>query len=173
MSANKYLWIIGLLLLTTVTAVSITVWTLFSRQETPVIAPDYAPIETEKLAEPIPDDTSDKLASPENGGAVSLSYSDQVTITLSSKTATLMFANPGRSNMDMLLQIVVHDVVLLQSGRITPGNRVTSLELLPEAVDMLAPGGYDGVFVVSYYDQGSGEKQIVDVEIPISITVCE
>ena len=63
--------------------------------------------------------------------------------------------------------------VLLQSGRITPGNQVTELELEQNAVKMLNPGGYEGSFLIFYYDLTSGEKAMVNTEVPIMITVVE
>ena len=47
-----------------------------------------------------------------------------------------------------LLQIVIRDTVILQSGRITPGKQVMTLELDADAAAMLSPGGYEGSFLV-------------------------
>jgi hypothetical protein len=59
----------------------------------------------------------------------------------------------------------------LQSGRITPGNKVNSLALLKDAEKKLTKGGYDGKFVVLYYNQDTGEKAILKTEIPVTVTV--
>jgi hypothetical protein len=171
MSSKQYIWVIRVLVLVTVTAVGITIWSLFFRKETTPIAPDYAPREEEVAAKPIPNEGDTKLDAPENGSAVSLTYSDQVTLDLSEESATLMFANPSRSKQDMLLQIIVHDTIVVQSGRILPGNQVTELELLSGVVEKLSPGGYDGSFIISFYDPESREKALVNTEIPITITV--
>ena len=61
----------------------------------------------------------------------------------------------------------------MQSGRLRPGNQVTSLDLLDGAANQLAAGGYDGKFVVLYYDQQSGEKAMIHTEIPVTVTVTE
>ncbi len=160
-----------LLLLITLIAIGITVWALFFRSPAVPLAPDYAPQETEAHAETIPGDSGEKLDQPQGGGSVSLTYSKEVTIDLSDKTASLVFANPGKSNQDMVVQIVIQDVVLVQSGLLTPGNQVTTLELLDGAEKQLAEGGYEGKFVVLYYDPVSGEKAILNTEIPLNITV--
>jgi len=73
----------------------------------------------------------------------------------------------------MVLQIVIQGTVILQSGRITPGNQVTQLELSADAAQLLSSGGYEGSFLVFYYDPVSGEKAIVNTEIPISVTVTQ
>lgn len=162
-----------LLLLITVSAVGVTVWALFYRTPDVVLTPDYAPQQTEENAESIPGDSGDKLEQPEGGGAVSMTYSNQVVIDLSDEAASLLFANPGKSNQDMVVQIVIQDVIIVQSGRLTPGNQVTKLTLLDGMSSKLAPGGYEGKFVVLYYDQTTGEKAVVNTEIPINITVNE
>lgn len=169
---KKYLLIL-LLLLITVTAVAVSVWAIWFRDSTPVLAPDYAPRQIEENAEPIGDDGDEKLSQPEGGGAVGLTYAKEVTISLSDKNAALMFANPTKSNQDIVLQLAIDDVVVLQSGRLEPGNRVSSLGLLDGAEKRLAAGGYNGKFVVLYYDRTSGEKAMLNTEIPVTVTVTE
>ena len=164
-------WLILLLLLITVAAVCVTIWALFFQETGPVLAPDYAPQEMEQHAESIPNDSDEKLDAPEGGSSVSLTYSNKVTIDLSDKTASLYFANPGKSNQDMLLQISVQDTVILQSGILNPGQQVKLLDLLEGSEEKLAEGGYEGKFVVHYYDQITGEKAMVNTEIPITINV--
>lgn len=169
---KKYLLIL-LLLLITVTAVAVSVWAIWFRDSAPVLAPDYAPRQIEENAEPIGDDGDEKLSQPEGGGAVGLTYAKEVAISLSDKNAAFMFANPTKSNQDMVLQLAIDDVVVLQSGRLEPGNRVSSLGLLDGAEKRLTAGGYNGKFVVLYYDRTSGEKAMLNTEIPVTVTVTE
>ena len=164
------LWGAVLLAVVAVIAVGVAVWAVLSRQASPVLAPDQAPAQ-EPAAESIPGDSGEKLESPEGGGSVSLTYSRDVTIDLSDGTATLYFANPGRSNQDMVLQVVIRDNVIVQSGTLAPGNQVQSLTLLQDAAAMLSPGSYEGNFTVLYYDPDTGEKAMVNTEIPLTITV--
>lgn len=163
--------LILILLCVTLVAVGVTIWALFFRDTGATLAPDYAPRKQEQNAETIPGDTGDKMENPEGGGAVSLTYSNEVTIDLSDKAAALYFANPGKSNQDMVIQIAIQDTIILQSGTLSPGNQVSLLNLLEGAEDMLQPGGYEGKFIVLYYDQTSGEKSMVNTEIPITINV--
>ena len=135
------------------------------------LAPDYAPVNEEKYAEDIGDDGDKKLDQAEGGGAVSLSYSTNVDISLDKKLATLFFANPSKSNQDMVLQIVVHDVVVAQSGTISPGKQIGKMDLLSSGARKLQAGGYDGKFVVLYYQPDTHEKTIVNTDIPVKITV--
>lgn len=165
--------LILLLLFISIIAIGVSVWALFFREPDISLAPDYAPQNKEEHAETIPNDPQDKLEAPQGGGAVSLTYATQVGIDLSSGKVSLLFANPTKSNQDMLLQITVQDQVILQSGTISPGHRVTTLELPEDAAKMLSVGGYNGKFVVLYYNRESGEKSIVNTEIPIQITVTD
>lgn len=171
--SNKLL--LCILILITIVCLGVTVWALFFRKAEVVLAPDYAPQAEESNAEEITEDTGDKLDAPEGGGAVSLIYTTNVTIDLSDKKATLLFGNPKKSTQDMVVQIVVKDQVIVQSGRITPGNRVTILDMLNDA-PKLGAGTYTSEnckFVVLYYDKDSGEKAIINTEIPITVTVQE
>jgi len=171
MKKNKTTLLIILLVLITLSAVCVTVWALFFRDSGPALAPDYAPQEMEQHAEAIPNDSGEKMDNPEGGGSVSLTYSNKVTIDLSDKAAALYFANPGKSNQDMVIQITIQDTVIVQSGTLTPGQQVKLLDLLEGAEKQLSAGGYEGKFVVLYYDQTSGEKAMVNTEIPITINV--
>lgn len=164
--------LIFLLLLITVTAVCVTVWALFFRETDAVLAPDQAP-RVEEHAQPIPGDTGKRADIEPGSGSVSLTYSNQVHIRLNGRIAQLLFANPSRSNQDVVIQLVIQEQVILQSGRITPGNQVTELDLSSEAAAMLMPGGYDAVFLLHFYDPDSGEKAIVTTEIPVSVIVAE
>lgn len=170
---KRLLILLLLLLLITITAVGVSIWAIWFRDSTPVLAPDYAPQQLEENAEPIGDDGDEKLSQLEGGGAVSLTYAKEVSIQLSDKTASLLFANPKKSNQDMVLQLVIDDVVILQSGRLEPGNRLTTLNLFDGAEKRLAAGGYNGKFVVLYYDRASGEKAMINTDIPVTVTVTE
>lgn len=130
------------------------------------------PPRIETNAEPVTGDNSDeKLDAPEGGGAVSLTYSKAVSIDLAAKKASLLFQNPSRSNQDTVIQLVIGDAVIVQSGSLAPGSRVTTLDLAEGAEKRLKAGGYDGKIVVSFYDQSSGQWAAVNAEIPVNVTV--
>lgn len=164
---KKYLIILLLLLL--FITICTTSWALFFRDTITVLAPDYAPQQNEQNAEKIEGDDNEKLEQPEGGGAVSLTYSKEVTIDLSENKAKLLFGNPSKSNQDMLIQIVIQDKVILQSGILSPGYRVTKLDLFNNV--KLSEGKYEGKFVIYYYQRDTGEKAMLNTEIPLTITV--
>lgn len=159
--------IIILLLMITLGAMGVSVWAIYFRKTTSTLAPDYAPHKLEESAKPIENDDKTKLNKPQGGGAVSLTYSKNVTITLSDKRIALLFANPSKSNEDMILQIVTKDTVIAQSGRIEPGNKVDTLKLVKGV--SLSAGTYEGKFVVSYYQRENGEKAMLTTDIPLQI----
>lgn len=161
-----------LLVLATIVAAVVAIWNLWLRGSDATLPPDYAPRDPEKNAIPIGDDGDKKLDQPD-GGAVSLTYAKEVSISLSEKSARLLFANPTKSNQDMVLRLVINDTVIFQSGRLTPGNKVHELDLLKGMEKRLSAGGYDGKFVVLYYDRASGELAMVNTEIPVTVTVTD
>ncbi len=165
-------WLIIVLAAVIILSVSVSVWVIFFRNSdvTP-LTPDYAPVEKEENAENIENDDDTKMEADEGGGAVGIIYSDKVTIDLSEKKATLLFGNPGKSLQDMVLQIVIQDEILVQSGTIVPGKQVQTLELLPDKEKLLAEGTYDAKFVVYYYDPETGERAMLNTEIIITVTV--
>ena len=151
-----------------------TVWALFFRKTEPsILAPDYAPQELEENAEEMEDTGAEKLEAPEGGGSVSLMYQDEVVVQLGRNLASLDYGNPQESTQDVLIQIVVQDTLIAQSGRLTPGHSVSTLTLAEGAAERLEPGGYDGKFIISFYDPDTGAKANVNTEIPITVTVME
>ncbi len=167
------IWI-AILAAVTVVAVAVTIWAVFFRQPSKaVLAPDYAPQETEQNAEEMEDSGAEKLDAPEGGGSMNLMFQDDVTIELGTNTATFYYGNPAESTQDVLLQIVIQDTLIAQSGLLTAGHEVRTLTLEEGAADTLQPGGYDGKLILSFYHPQTGEKANVNTEIPVSITVKE
>lgn len=164
--------IILLLLLITIGAVTTTI-ILLTRDTTPVLAPEYAPQDIDSNVQEIENDDNTKLEAAEGGGAVSLTYSKEVTITLSDKKASVVFQNPGKSTKDIVLQLIIEsdgkEVVIAQSDLLPAGYMLNTMTLLDTA--KLSAGGYNGKFNVLYYDSDSGERAIVNTNIPLAITV--
>ena len=112
---KKWLLLLLLLLLLLIVAIGVTVWSLFFRAK-PTLTPDYAPRQEEQYVKDIGDSGDEKLPQAEGGGAVSLTYTTKVTVDLSDRMASLYFANPSKSNQDIVLQIIVQDVVSSWTG---------------------------------------------------------
>ena len=170
MNKKASIVLISILALITAIAVAVTVWAVWFR-EPEILTPDYRPVEEEQSAETIPDDDDEKLEAPEGGGSVSLTYSREVTVSLGEKKAYLYFANPSRSNQDLVIQILVQDEILVQSGTLVAGKQILEMDLDSKKADKLQKGGYEGIFNVLYYDPVTEEKAVINTEIPISIQV--
>lgn len=157
-----------------VVCLAITVWALFFRsQNDPGLTPDYAPAQTEPNVTPVEGDGS-RLDVPEGGGGISIEYVGSVNIDLSENKATFRYTHPAKSTQNIVLQIVVKDTVIAQSGLITPGNRLEELTLLDGAAKKLSAGTYtDAQFKILSYDPDSGEKAMVDTKAEITVTVQE
>lgn len=152
-------------------AVCVAVWALSFRTPTPTLPPDNDP-STEEHAVPMDDDDGgEKLPQPTGGGAVNITYSNEVTISLAEDSASLLFANPSRSNQSMVLDLIVQDTTILRSGALSPGNQLKTLPLLDTA--KLSPGRYNGKFQVRFYDPDTKEQALLNTEIPVSITVVQ
>ena len=135
-----------------------------------ILVPDLSPEETEANVETIPGDTAEKPDSS-TGGSVRLTYSDQVTVDLTDEVASLYFGNPGQSNQNMILRIVIQDTVIAQSGIIPAGYQVQTLSLISDNAFLLQAGRYSGKFVIYYYDQKTDELATINTEIPITVVV--
>lgn len=161
--------IIVVLLLAIIACLGIIIWALFFR----TTEQDYAPAQLEPNAQVIEDDDSEKLEAPVGGGAISLQYEDQVTISLSDKKAYFNYANPGKSTQNVMLEIVIQGQTVAQSALLEPGYKITELPLTEGAESLLTAGVYneDAVFRISSYDPDSGEKAMIATQAAITVTV--
>lgn len=164
MKFDKNKMILTSLACVTIIAVAVSVWALFFRE--PATAPDYTPKQTESNAKKIGDDDSEKLKAQSGGGAVSMTYKKEVTISLSGKNANLLFQNPSKSVNDVVLEVIVIgndgvETTIAQSGILKPGYKIEKLDL-DKKVEKLSEGVYNGKFNVLYYNPTTGEKAIVN-----------
>lgn len=157
-----------------VVCLAVTIWALFFRgTDGPILTPDYAPIQKEPNATPVEGDGS-KLDVPNGGGGISIEYVSSVYIDLSDNQANLQYTHPAKSTQNIVLQIIVKDTIIAQSGLITPGNQLKVLTLLSGAAKKLSAGTYtDAQFRILSYDPVSGEKAMVDTVAQITVIVQE
>ena len=149
-------------------AVGVAVWALFFRDPSPAPAPDIAP-PVEDNALPTGEDDGDKLPQAQGGGAVNITYSDQVAVCLETRTVSIRFANPARSNQRMVVRLVLGELVAAESGTLPPGSALESLPLLADVT--LPAGEYAGAFHVLFYDSQDGGRAGVSTKLPVSVTV--
>lgn len=134
---------------------------------------DFAP-KLDSTAEQM-EDTGEKMDAPEGGGAVSLTYSTAVTISMKDRIAQILFENPSKSTKDTALQLTVkgqkegQESVIAESELIPAGYKLSQMELNDDVE--LEAGKYEGNLNVLYYDSETGEKEVVDTKIPVTLTV--
>lgn len=163
-----------MLLIAIVLCLIVIVWALFFRGESDApITPDYPPQGTDDKQKPIENDDTDKIDSPEGGGAIRVTFSPEASVSLSDKKVKLYYANPGASNQNVALLIMIGDTVVAKSEMINPGFEINELKLEDYAVKKLQAGTYNATLVVRSYDPESGEKAMVDTQGELSLTVTE
>lgn len=163
---KRYKIIAGILLL----IILILILLLFKQCSGPVLNPDYPPVEDDPYVEELPGD-DEKLEHSEGGGAVSIQLQDTVTVDLSEDIAYLSFTNPSRSTQDMMMQVVIQEEIIAQSGRLRPGYHLPQVDLVDGVAMKLTAGVYDGVIRIYYYDPVENERAMIDTEVPVTVTV--
>ena len=162
------------LMLITVISLSVTVYTLLSNKDKEVLVPDYAKPEIEKNAELFGSQEAEMTEQPEKGsGNVDIVYKKDMSVELSKNIVSLLVGTPKTSNHDILIQVLIDDLLISESGMIKAGNQVEELSLRENIGERLVSGKYEGMIRVYFYDCISYEKSLVDVTIPVVITVNE
>lgn len=140
-----------------------------------VLEPDYPAMSIDSGAESIEGDPSGEAPEvSQGGGSVTIAFTDNVTYTLSTGKMSLFYQNPGASTHNVVVQVLLlngeTEYLMAQSGILEPGYQVTSLTV-DENAPTLSVGGYDGKLRLRFYDPETGERAIVDTDIPCTITV--
>lgn len=159
------------LLLATVVAllaICVAVWALFFRAPETPADPEISPVADEHLT-PTDDGNDEKMPQAEGGGAVNITYSNEVTISLADATAAVQITNPTRSNQSMLIQLMIQDVKVGQSGTIPPGNQLAVIPLNENIT--IEPGSYDGKFQLLFFDVKTNQQANLTTSIPVTIRI--
>lgn len=143
----------------------------------PPVVPPVSPLppEDENSAPIEGDDSDEKLESEEGGGAVSLIYTTEATLNLSTKKIRMYLLNPRRSNHDIVFHLTLVNgderIRIASSGRIVPGKGLLIMEFDTRSAQ-LSEGVYEGLYEVYFYNQETGERAAVSTDIAgIKITV--
>ena len=139
------------------------------------LEPDYNIVDPDQNASAIPGDTGapETPEVPQGGGSMSLIYSDQVSVDLATGKVGLFYQNPSESTHSIVVQIIIQrgedQYLVAESGAIDPGFMLTDLTLSDDL--QLAPGVYEGLLKLLFFDRATGERAVVDTNIPADITV--
>ena len=136
-----------------------------------VLEPDYPQMTEDPNADTIPDDDSEKPVVSNGGGSVTISFMDNVTYSLSTGELSLYYQNPNASTHNVVVQVILEngedEYLLAQSGILTPGQQADA------GAPQLSVGGYNGKLKLLFYDPETGERAIVDTDIPCTVSVVE
>lgn len=168
-----FLLLLFLLLLGLVTALGLLLGSLFGKKDEPTVINPMPVVDPN--AETIPDETESPSEDPESvgvmeeqGGSVSMIYSLNAWLDLSTGTIDILFQNPGKSTHDVVLEMYVRNgeenVLIAQSGRIPAGSAMSFLTM-KEGSASLSGGSYEALYKVLYYDPATGERALVESEI--------
>lgn len=145
-----------------------------------ILTPDYPVVDEDPNRKPTEDNLT-PVESGQGGGSVTLNYSDKVSYSLSTGEIKLQFANPGSSNHALIIQLIVYgdvdaqgkaqEYLLAESGVLKPGYQVERLDPDLDSNIVLSQGVYKGVMRLLFYNPDTGEKSIVNTEIPVDISV--
>ena len=149
-------------------AICVAVWALFFRSPEAPTDPEISPVADEHLT-PTDDGDDEKMPQAEGGGAVNITYSNEVTISLADATAAVQITNPTRSNQSMLIQLMIQDVKVGQSGTIPPGNQLAVIPLNENIT--IEPGSYDGKFQLLFFDVKTNQQANLTTSIPVTIRI--
>ena len=139
------------------------------------VTPDHPLPPEDVLSAPIEDDTSQKAEVPQGGGSLSMIYTLDAQVSLSTGEISIYFKNPNASSHNVALELIVisgdEEYVIAQSGLVKAGFALDKLEKLADSAQ-LAEGVYTGLYRLHCYDPVSGERALVSPEISdVKITV--
>ncbi len=144
----------------------------------PVPPPDYEPVTEDRAI--IPNLPDDKPFTRSNENKASYEVPKTINVDADTLTATdnqYVIQNPSRgANYDFVAAIYMTDnrgekVEVYKSGNIPVGYHISTLTLTPPDGITLAPGTYDAEIVFSFYQQDTGEKGMIDSNVPITIRI--
>lgn len=126
---------------------------------------DYPQLEFDLNAERI-DIDEDTTAS---GEEVMIVAGQSATIYVNSGTADIYYVNPVSNQSNTQVALQVGDKIVAESGLLEPGYGLT--ELTDVHTDGLEYGQTDGCLIIYTYDRETGQRSIIDNEIPLTVTV--
>ncbi len=137
-----------------------------------ILAPDYEFQTEDPNAKPLPiDPNATKLFASEGGGAINYIFTDSATLSLDTGKIAIRFENPAKSTHDVIIQLVIQDQLVAQSGIIKAGTKLEMLTLQDGMKEKLQKGIYNAKYTFLNYNPETGAKAMVNVESPITLTV--
>ena len=167
-----------LAVLSMITVTTVLVAQLIGNPKPPVVIhPDHPLPEIDPDIETLPvDEDGDKVQSESGGGFVSMVFTKEASISLSSNTATIYYQNPSKSNHAVILELYLisdgQEYFLGRTGLIPAGGAIYRMDVSERDAGIRA-GIYTGLYRTYYYDPQTGERAAISsdiTEVKISVT---
>lgn len=126
---------------------------------------DYPQLEFDLNAERIEVDEDMTVSD----GEVMIVAGQSATVYVNSGTADIYYVNPVSNQSNTQVALQVGDKIVAESGLLEPGYGLT--ELTDVHTDGLEYGQTDGCLIIYTYDRETGQRNIIDNEIPLTVTV--
>ena len=165
-----------LTLLAMIAVATVLIIGLLSNPKPPVINPDHPLPDIDPDIEVLPDD-DEKVNSEGGGGFVSMVYTKDVTVSLSTNKAKIFYQNPNKSNHSVVLELYLvssdTEYFLGRTGLIPAGNAIYQIDVTERDANIRA-GIYTGLYRTFYYDPITGERAALSSDITqIKVSVTE
>ena len=139
------------------------------------ISPDRPLPSVDANAEELEGDSGEKPDVEPGGGSLSLIYTLEAAVNLSSGDVQIYFQNPNKSTHNVALDMYIvsegQEYLVAQSDLLEAGYGLTHLKLLENAPE-LSEGMYTGLYRLHCYDPVSGEEIMITPEITgVNVTV--
>ena len=163
-------FLIPVLMIITAVSVVVSVYFAVFYEAKDVVAPDFMPVEQDEKVDKIAGETdTSKMEKEEGGGSVTVICKDEAVLSIGSGKISMFYQNPSRSNSAVVVQLLIGETVVAQSGSIKPGYELEEMEFLNNIE--LSVGGYNGSMKIFYYDEETNEKSIVESVVEAEIFV--
>lgn len=126
---------------------------------------DYPQLEFDLNAERIEVDEDMTVSD----GEVMIVAGQSATVYVNSGTADIYYVNPVSNQSNTQVALRVGDKIVAESGLLEPGYGL--MELTDVHTDGLEYGQTDGCLIIYTYDRETGQRNIIDNEIPLTVTV--
>lgn len=125
--------------------------------------------------DPSQDTPSSSSNEDDDKNRLGLGYTKKATLYLSQRYIKVYFVNPSTSNQHAVLQVYVNNggqpVLIGSSDLVRAGKGLAVVDF--DGNVNLSPGSYTGKYNVIAYDVETNEQAMLEMDIPITITVEE
>lgn len=162
---------------TTVAIIILILWLLLNPKSPVIINPDHPLPDIDPEIETLPPDDEDKVDSENGGGFVSMVYTKEATVSLSTNKAQIYYQNPNKSNHSVLLELYLvsegKEYFLGRTGLIPAGSAIYEMDVSERDAN-IRTGVYTGLYRTFYYDPLTGERAVISSDITeVTIYVTE